>query len=138
MEDINFRGKKKAVQRVEKAILIHKQLRFDYDLDGGKQPMNMSVSVFVPKAKRGKPCPKIALTIDSGWAKLRSVSGDTRDLINLHLRIAAFLEENEATLERILKEEQEKWYKDVMTLYKANTNQVKILPLTGTEDNRPF
>jgi len=96
--------KTKAQKRVEKAILLNRQMKIDFP-----QPFTINVSAFVPKAELKKPMPKVAVTIDVADDKIRCVSGSVDELAELYLSIAKFILDNKQELQTKVVEEQRTW-----------------------------
>lgn len=110
---------------VEKAVLMSKQLVIDYD--GGGEGFTVNVAAFVPKAALKKPMPKLALTMDVADDKIRCVSGSVAELAELHMQIAKWLLENEATLQMKVLEEQKAWLDLHQTYQQAQLTRLSKL-----------
>jgi hypothetical protein len=94
----------KKQSRHEKAALLSKQMKIDFD------SFELKVSAWIPVAKVNKPYPKLAITIDSAPKDIRLISGDINDFIVFFQEMAEWMQENRNFLEKTLQREQDKWH----------------------------
>lgn len=94
----------KKQSRSEKAALLNKQMKIDFDC------FEVKVSAWIPVADINKPYPKLAITIDSAPKDIRLVSGNIDDLVCMFQELAIWLLENKSFLEQTLEKEQNKWH----------------------------
>ena len=112
----------KSKSKVEKALLMHKQLKLDLDFD-------IQVSAFVPKANLKKPMPKVAVTIDCAFDKMRLVSGKPEDLRDMFGEIAFWINENLDKLNEVMEKEQNAWLEIQKRFIDSNRKQDKIISI---------
>lgn len=110
----------RSIKTSEKAILISKQLKIDFP-----DPFTIKVSAFVPKADIKKPMPKLAVTVDVADDKVRFVSGSVEELIDFHLNVAQWLNENKNALEDAVSREATAWV-ELQQAFLVSKQQIKL------------
>lgn len=116
----NASFKFKKAQLGEKAVLISKQIQIDFP-----EPFTIHVSAFIPKAELKKPMPKLAITTNVADDKIRMVAGKVEELIDYHIKVAQWLDENKEVLTAALEKESEKWL-ELQNAYHMAQREIKL------------
>lgn len=97
----------KKTKPVEKAVLISSQI--EIEAMSGSDSFKALIALFVPKANVKEKMPKLAQKIQVGNDFVRPVTNSAEEMIDFHLKIAAFIKENAEKINLAIEKEQRAW-----------------------------
>jgi hypothetical protein len=112
----------KKTKPVEKAVLISSQI--EIEAMSGTEGFKALISLFVPKANPKEKMPRLAQKIQVGSDFVRPVTNSAEEMIDFHLKVAAFIQENAEKINLAIEKEQQAWV-DMQNAYLAARTKPK-------------